>query len=248
MITRLDHVSIESDVFAECCKRYERLLGRTPTLTGEPADAALLALENGALRISPNREHGTRLAALVFASDDRARVSDALSAIDATARPAQTREGAYAEHACRWDAFGVPIAVIEAQPRAALEAAAPASLSALDHVVVRTPDAARAKRVYGEALALRLALEREFQGVRMLFYRIAGVTIEVVEDARSERDVLHGLAYRTRDIHAAHTRLHAEGLTLSEVRAGRKPGTHVFTVREGACGVPTLILSDPARS
>jgi hypothetical protein len=34
---------------------------------------------------------------------------------------------------------------------------------------------------------------------------------------------------------------------VSEVRDGRKPGTRVFSVRDGTCGVPTLILRDPSR-
>ena len=36
------------------------------------------------------------------------------------------------------------------------------------------------------------------------------------------------------------------GLDVSEVRAGMKPGTRVFTVRDGTCGVPTLMI-EPAR-
>ena len=34
----------------------------------------------------------------------------------------------------------------------------------------------------------------------------------------------------------------AAGLDVSEVRAGRKPGTRVLTLRDGTCGVPTLLL------
>jgi len=37
-------------------------------------------------------------------------------------------------------------------------------------------------------------------------------------------------------------RLDASGFDVSEVRDGRKPGTRVFSVRGGTCGVPTLIL------
>ena len=36
------------------------------------------------------------------------------------------------------------------------------------------------------------------------------------------------------------------GFDVSEVRAGRKPGTKVFTVRSGVPGAPTLMLSADA--
>lgn len=63
----------------------------------------------------------------------------------------------------------------------------------------------------------------------------------------SERDLFYGLAYRVREIEAAHARLRASGFELSQIRAGNKPGTRVFSVRDGTFGVPTLILRDPAR-
>jgi hypothetical protein len=49
------------------------------------------------------------------------------------------------------------------------------------------------------------------------------------------------------DIDAAHARMSQAGLDVSELRTGRKPGTRVFSVRQGTCGVPTLILRDPSR-
>jgi hypothetical protein len=41
--------------------------------------------------------------------------------------------------------------------------------------------------------------------------------------------------------------MRSEGLRADEPRDGKKPGTRVYRVREAACGVPTLILHDPAR-
>lgn len=82
----------------------------------------------------------------------------------------------------------------------------------------------------------------------MLFLRVGGVTIEVVHDATlGDLDRFTGIAYRTRDLNAAHARLRDAGFSVGEPRAGNKPGTHVFSVRDGTCGVPTLILRDPAR-
>ncbi len=39
----------------------------------------------------------------------------------------------------------------------------------------------------------------------------------------------------------------APALEVSEVRAGRKPGTRVLTVRSGTCGIPTLLVERTAR-
>jgi hypothetical protein len=40
----------------------------------------------------------------------------------------------------------------------------------------------------------------------------------------------------------------ADGVEVSEVRTGRKPGTRVMTVRSGTCGVPTLIVQSSAKA
>ncbi|PDH38042.1 MAG: glyoxalase, partial [Halieaceae bacterium MED-G26] len=44
------------------------------------------------------------------------------------------------------------------------------------------------------------------------------------------------------DIQATHAELTERGFDVSEIRAGRRPGTHVCTVRDKTYGVPTLIL------
>lgn len=82
----------------------------------------------------------------------------------------------------------------------------------------------------------------------MLFFRLGGVTLEIVHDESvGDVDILHGIAYRVGDLHAAHARMAALGIALSPPRKGNKPGTEVFTVRDGSSGVPTLILRDPSR-
>ena len=45
------------------------------------------------------------------------------------------------------------------------------------------------------------------------------------------------------DVQAAHARLARQGFDVSDVRPGRKPGTHVCTVRGEPCGVATLLLA-----
>lgn len=119
----------------------------------------------------------------------------------------------------------------------------------VDHVVVNTPDPARAIRLWRDGLGVRLALDREFpqRGLRMLFFRSAGVTLEFVSalggaSGGGGDDVLDGVAYRVADLAAVRERLLAGGLDVSELRTGNKQGTRVATVRSGTEAVPTLLI------
>jgi catechol 2,3-dioxygenase-like lactoylglutathione lyase family enzyme len=123
----------------------------------------------------------------------------------------------------------------------------------LDHVVIRTPNPDRALAIYGAKLGLDLRLDRsnEAWGARQLFFRAGDAVVEfgasLKEPATPESlggpDSFGGLAWRVADPHAAQARMAAAGFDVSEVRTGRKPGTHVFTVRDAPAGVPTLMLS-----
>lgn len=121
--------------------------------------------------------------------------------------------------------------------------------SALDHVVVQTRDAEATRAFYGDKLGLRLALDRTFgeRGVRLMFFRVGGVTVEVASRLDAERDFeardrLWGLAWRVPDADAARTRLQQAGVAVSEARNGHKPGTRVFTIEGETRGVATLII------
>jgi catechol 2,3-dioxygenase-like lactoylglutathione lyase family enzyme len=123
------------------------------------------------------------------------------------------------------------------------------AVDALDHVAIRTRDPDAGIQLYGQGLGIRLALDKVLFGTtRMLFFRVGGVTLEVVQDPNvGEHDAFYGIALRVRDLEGAHARLGAAGLVLNEIRAGHKPGTEVFSVKSGTCGVPVLILRDPSR-
>jgi catechol 2,3-dioxygenase-like lactoylglutathione lyase family enzyme len=85
---------------------------------------------------------------------------------------------------------------------------------------------------------------------RLMFFRCGDLVVEVThrpgKPAGAARDRQHdrlrGLCWRVADIDATHARLAAAGVDVSEVRTGRKPGTRVMTVRNGTCGVPTLLV------
>ncbi len=132
-----------------------------------------------------------------------------------------------------------------------------AAAAGLDHAVVRSADPEAARVLYAEGLGLRLALDREFPqwGARLLFFRVGGLTVEIAAAlaggqapgggaVTGDRDQLWGLSYRVPDAEAARARLAAAGADVSQVREGRRPGTRVFSVRDGTCGVPTLMLEE----
>ncbi len=124
-----------------------------------------------------------------------------------------------------------------------------ATMNSVDHVVVQTQDGERAKALYGDALGIRLALDRSFPqwGSRLLFFRLGHLTVEVaaaLEGAAKPGvpDRFWGVSYRVADAVAAHARLREAGFDATPVKPGRKPGTFVFTVNGETHGVATLVL------
>jgi len=214
------------------------------------------------------QERGEGLLALAFATDDADVCAQRLRSAGLVAsepRPGEGREVAGGALR-RWrnvllapdSTRGLWLFAIE-RARAASDrepsAAAPADsavVAALDHVVVLSPALEASRALYGAALGLRLALDRRFErrGLRILFFRSGGVTVEVVGRLDAEPDAqapdrFGGLAWRVGDAEAARQRLCASGFDVSPLRPGAKPGTRVFTVRDATCGVPTLML-EPA--
>lgn len=209
---------------------------------------------------------GDGLASLAFATADLDRAHRRLArlglepepiadgeSIDATTggrrRFRRTRAATARTHGVRIFLMEQP--PLPLSPALAAEASAVASL---DHVVIRTPDPERATALYGARLGLDMRLDRANPawGARLLFFRCGDLIVEVAHDLAagvgSGPDRLWGLSWRVPDAEAARARLRSAGLDVSEVRPGRKPGTHVLTLRDGTCGVPTLLLQpSPAR-
>ena len=278
MLKSFDHVTIAVGDLDAAAESYERLLGSPPIWRGNSPElgtrAALFGFSNALLElVAPDPDateaeglrafiasRGEGLQSLCFGAVDAAACAAELRARGVRATAPQSGEALSLDGAIRRYAIvelsprstrGLAVAIVERERAlfgAESSAADPAAVHALDHVVVRTADPDAAIALYEKALGIRLALDRKFGDIRMLFFRIGGVTLEVVEDRGLETaDALYGLAYRVRDIDAANARLRAAAFDVSEVREGRKPGTRVFTVRTGTCNVPTLILSDPSR-
>jgi catechol 2,3-dioxygenase-like lactoylglutathione lyase family enzyme len=139
---------------------------------------------------------------------------------------------------------------VHVDPPEERQAAAGSPVVAIDHVVVQTTDPERAIGTWRDQLGLRLALDRAFaeRGLRLLFFRSGGITLEyacaIAPSAGEWPDRFHGVSYRVPQLRQWHSRLTAAGVDVSEIRAGMRPGTSVCTVRSGTAGVPTLMLSE----
>ena len=128
----------------------------------------------------------------------------------------------------------------------------PDRVSGLDHVVIHTANPDRAAALYGARLGLRLALDRSNPDwdTRLLFFRTGGLTVELAHKMSAgvgnQPDKLWGLSWKVPDIEAAHARLLSRDFAVTSIRAGRRSGTSVFTVRDGTLGIPTLVIGDKA--
>jgi catechol 2,3-dioxygenase-like lactoylglutathione lyase family enzyme len=278
MLTGFDHVTIAVRELDQAVRDHALMLGASPSWRGaHPSlgtEGALFALSNAAIElVSPQpsaaeseglrtrlEQHGEGLTALAFCIADaaawtkqlrerglRATLPEEGEALGSAGEVRRYRTVELSERTTR----GISVFGVERPDLSGLRSTSAmpaASVEALDHVVLRTADPEAALALYGQGLGMRLALDRVIGGLRMLFFRQGGVTLECVHDSSvGERDVLYGLAFRVRDLEGAHARISAGGLEVSELRAGQKPGTRVFSVKSGTCGVPTLFLRDPAR-
>jgi catechol 2,3-dioxygenase-like lactoylglutathione lyase family enzyme len=149
---------------------------------------------------------------------------------------------------------------VSALPSAAPTGSLESVVDAVDHVVVMTTSAEETLGLYGGVLGLRLALDRTFEErkMRLLFFRVGGLTVECAVSTPAATPALGpplepgagdrfwGISYKVPDIDAARARVAAAGFDVSDVRTGLKPGTRVCTVRSATHGVATLFLGPAA--
>jgi len=238
VIVGLDHVGLAVADPAAAARAYEVLMGAAPV----GAAAVRFQLANMALEIIAGGEGA--VFSLGFAADDLADTARVLERRGIASR--DTRLSTEATH-------GVAMSLSPTRP-APPPPSRPDAPHALDHVVIHTPDPERAVALYGGRLGLDLRLDRVNPqwGSRLLFFRCGGAVVEISADLKAPvsdaPDRITGLAWRVADPAAAQARLAAAGLDVSPVRAGRKPGTAVFTVRAGVPGAPALMLggAEPA--
>jgi len=279
MISGLDHVVVLVADIAAASAAYQTLFARTPAWrnSGDGADRVLFTLDNMTLELmAPSGEgataeriraviskQGEGLASLCFRTGDIARMHRRLDRLALKPEPiteAESRDlttGATLSwkrtRAATEAARGVRLFFLElGRERPLSVRTTPASITAMDHVVVSTADPTAAAALYGARLGLDMALDRSHPDWgRLMFFRCGDLIVEVVQrpgtPADAAHDMLWGLSWRVADIEATRARLVAAGVDVSEVRNGRKPGTRVLTVRSGTCGIPTLLVERTPR-
>src|SRR3954447_8067001 len=239
---------------------------------GDGAERVLFTLDNMSLELmSPKgdsttadriraviAEQGEGLASICFRTGDIAKMHRRLDRLSLKPEPisdAESRDAAsgatlsWKRTRATTDATrGVRLFFVEManeRPRSAPSADAP--VTAMDHVVVSTADPERAAALFGARLGLDMALDRSHPDWgRLMFFRCGDLIVEVThrpgKHADAAHDALWGMTWRVADIDATRERLAASDVEVSEVRAGRKPGTRVMTVRSSTCKIPTLLL------
>jgi len=238
---------------------------------GEGSQTVLFTLDNMSLELmAPSGESATArrirdviklsgegLASICFATSDIARMHRRLERVALKPDPVAEVEShdLVSGKALHWKRTrateltrGVRmffLELAEARPRSPATTDSP--ILGLDHVVVSTEDPERGAALYGARLGLDMALDRSHQDWgRLMFFRCGDLIVEMVcrpvAGGDLQNDKLWGLSWRVADIEATRTRLVAAGVGATEVRAGRKPGTRVMSLRDGTCGIHTLLL------
>jgi catechol 2,3-dioxygenase-like lactoylglutathione lyase family enzyme len=246
MISGLDHIAIATASVDAAARDYELLLGRRAA--GDDNGEAVFQLANVRLALHALEGRSEGLSSLTFAVDDMDKTERLLAQRALSAR--KTAGGVLEVDPKA--AHGVSIAFCA---KAEVGAGSPlvrseevAAVSGLDHVVIRSPNPERAIALYAGRLGLSLRLDRTEPGwgARLIFFRCGDLIVEVVHDLKAGiadgPDRLWGLSWRVPAIAEAHARLGSAGVEISEVRAGRRPGTQVCTVRSHTAGVPTLLI------
>ena len=120
------------------------------------------------------------------------------------------------------------------------------NISKYNQVVIFSPKVEIIKELLNDKFGIRLALDKIFNfgdgEVRMLFFRIGGVTIEVVEDKKISSSTFGGIGWHSDNLRLCHKRLSKLDFTPSEIRKGRKPGTLVSTIKKTPVNIPTIII------
>ena len=275
MITALDHLVLLCPDIEDGVEAYITLLGAEPVWQseGEGTTSALFSVSNtkiellspsgGGLvadKLSQMLLHGPKLTSLVYRSDDLTEDHRLFGRRGLAPSDIQDGESEDAKTQVNrsWRRFrlpddrmaGIKSFVLEpTEDDLPLPKILPGSVTALDHLVINTPNPERAVATYGARLGLRFALDRtaEQWKTRFLFFRLGGMTLEIIhrldqEHDRDGNDTIWGITWAVNDLEAARDRLSEQGLNVSDIRTGRKPGSRVFTVRDGTLQVPTLFI------
>lgn len=227
MVSRFERIIVAVPRLAEAVANYRLLLGLEPAnIEGERPPRAWFELPNTIIELVESAGEESRLQGIVFGAAGAGIRDEPV---------ANTR--------------GLDIRLCDPAGGAPLrgQAGEPA-LGGLrvDHLVLRTSDAADCIELFGRRLGIRLALDKTVPewGGRMLFFRAGKLTLEVIEAVQESPAADHfwGIAFQCGDLQRTALDLAGRGVTLSGIRPGRKPGSLVATVKSHCLGIPTLFI------
>ena len=246
MISKLNAVVVEVTDLAAAMHDYEALTGVAGVLgpfRGD--DSACFQLTNVCLRlVTTGGRQG--LKQLVFQSGDLADAKQRLKSMGISVIDAESDDDflSLSSDTTR----GISLAVTTATDSTVLNEATTPLIAGLDHAVIASGDGDYTAALLSARLQLdmRLDLTNPDWDSRLMFFRCGDLIIEVYQPLSKPlpvaQDRFFGLSWRTLDIDETHGLLSERGFNVSPVKAGRKPGTRVCTVRDKTHGVPTLIL------
>ena len=118
-------------------------------------------------------------------------------------------------------------------------------VSKVNQLVIQTDDPESIKGIFDEKLRIRLALDKTFKewAGRMLFFRLGGVTLEVVEGKDiKQNSQYYGIGWHADNYNNCYNALLKDGFSFSEIRKGRKKGTLVSTLKKPILNIPTILI------
>lgn len=251
MITGFANITIGTANLELATQEYEQLLGRLPSRCD--ADSSEFHLSNLALRIVRSGQSG--ITELGFRAEELERTRVRMGRFGLIA-DADTEEARVSRKhkllADKTRALNLSITDAAHEVEERDSDAKNDIISGLDHIVIQSDAPERTAFLLGCQLGLDMRLDRtnEAWNARLLFFRCGDAIVEVFHPLKAKErlddDRFFGITWRVGDIHAAHKRLRASGVAVSEIRTGRKPGTAVCTIKSHTAGVPTLLIGKTA--
>lgn len=143
---------------------------------------------------------------------------------------------------------GMDISFRDSAPKHATSAKQDSSITGIDLIVLNTDNPERAMALYGARLGLALIYDQTNAktGSRLMQFACGDMVVEIAhkpaesQDQRPDR--LWGIGWAVAKAEDTRERLASAGLNVSDVKDGAKRGTRVFTIRDGTCNVPTLVV------
>lgn len=151
-------------------------------------------------------------------------------------------------------ASSVPLGICAARRPSESFGSSDTDITGIDHLVFMCNERDQAVALFGATLGLDFRLDRRIPDVgapgpetpesgepatdvHQMFFRGGEIIFEVVAGAPRPADAapveLWGIAWHSPDLERTRTRLLDAGLSVTPIRAGRKPGTRIATVRNG---------------